>query len=180
MMTLDRAEQLLCTYIQTENLRHHCRMVAEAMKAYAASLQKTEQEILAWQLAGLLHDLDWEKYPEEHPHRALQEILPPENLPESVLEAIKAHAPARTGKHPESEIERYLFACDEISGFMHAVSLMRPNGFQDMTPKSVKKKLKDKKFAANVSREEILEGAEHIEKTLDEHIVFLSQVFADF
>ncbi len=179
-MTDNRAEELLITFITGDNLRHHCRMVAHAMKTYARELEKSEQEVHDWWLAGMLHDLDWEKFPDDHPNKALYEILPPENLPEHVMEAIRAHAPGRTGKHPETEIERYLFACDELSGFMHAVSLMRPNGFSDMKAKSVTKKLKDKKFAANVSREEIKEGAEMINKDLSEHITFLINAFSEF
>jgi predicted hydrolase (HD superfamily) len=95
-----------------------------------------------------------------------------------VLDAIKAHAPERTGKHPDTEIERYLFACDELSGFMHAVSLMRPEGFVGMSAKSVTKKLKDPKVAAAVSRDDIRLGAELIGSELDAHILFLAGVFA--
>jgi len=124
-----------------------------------------------------LHDLDWERYPEEHPNKAVEEILPAYDYSGAILEAIKAHAPDRTGKEPETEIERYLFACDELSGFMNAVSLMRPNGFEDMKVKSVTKKLKDKKFAANVIREDIRKGAELIDRDLRDHIQFMIDVF---
>lgn len=178
MMTTERAEELLQTFITGDSLRHHCRMVAAAMKSYASELDKSDDEIHEWWLAGMLHDLDWEKFPDEHPNKAIQDIFPEEDLSEPIIEAIRAHAPGRTGKHPETEFERYLFACDEISGFMHAVSLMRPNGFADMKPKSVTKKLKDKKFAAAVSREEIKEGAEMIDKELNEHLKFLINTFA--
>ncbi len=92
--------------------------------------------------------------------------------------AIKAHAPERTGKEPESEIERYLFACDELSGFMHAVSLMRPNGFEGMKVKSVKKKLKTLKFAESIPREDIQKGADLIGKNLEDHIHTLIDVFS--
>jgi predicted hydrolase (HD superfamily) len=105
----------------------------------------------------------------------VSEIL--NDYPAELIEAIRAHAPERTGKQPETLIERYLFACDEISGLMHAVSLMRPNGFADMKPKSVKKKLKDKSFAANVNREDIERGFNLIGKTPEEHISFLIEVF---
>jgi heme/copper-type cytochrome/quinol oxidase subunit 1 len=96
----------------------------------------------------------------------------------AVIEAVRAHAPDRTGKEPDTEMERYLFACDELSGFMHAVSLMRPNGFADMKVKSVNKKLKDKRFAANVPREDIQKGSELIGVPLNEHIAFLIEVFS--
>lgn len=173
----EKSLQLLESYIESESLRQHSKMVALAMQAYAEKLGKTPEETEAWWTAGLLHDLDWEKYPDEHPNRAVNDILPPLGYNETILEAIKAHAPDRTGKEPENEIERYLFACDEISGFMNAVSLMRPNGFSDMKVKSVRKKLKDKRFAENVPREDIKKGADLIHKELAEHIQFLIEVF---
>ena len=122
-----------------------------------------------------LHDLDWEMYPDEHPNKAVADII--NHYPQEMLDAINAHAPDRTGKNPETLIERYLYACDELSGLMHAASLMRPNGFSDMKNKSVKKKIKDKSFAANVSRDDIRRGFELISKTPDEHIGFLIEVF---
>ncbi|AXI99555.1 metal dependent phosphohydrolase [Cyclonatronum proteinivorum] len=176
-MTKSEAENLLESFIENENLRHHCRMVAAAMTAYAQKLGKNEQQTHEWFLAGLLHDLDWEKHPDAHPNYALTEVFPQYDLPESVTEAIRAHAPERTGKQPETEIERYLFACDELSGFMHAVSLMRPEGFSGMKAKSVTKKMKDKRFAANVSRDDIRQGAELIQTELATHILFLAEVF---
>lgn len=168
----EKSEALLAEYVQNDKLRHHCYMVAQAMEAYA---QELGEDAELWYQAGLLHDLDWEKYPDEHPNRALTEILV--EYPQELLDAIAAHAPERTGREPESLIEKYLFACDELSGIMHAVSLMRPNGFADMEAKSVKKKLKDKSFAANVSREDITRGMELIGKSSEEHIGFLIEVF---
>lgn len=171
------AENLLRTHIQNEALRHHNRMVGQAMQAYASRLGHDEATVQEWHLAGLLHDLDWEAWPDEHPNHAVHNILRPMGFSEDILNAILAHAPERTGKKPETEIERHLFACDELSGFMHAVSLMRPEGFVGMQPKSVTKKLKDARFAANVSREDIHHGAELIGKPLAEHIDFLIGVF---
>jgi predicted hydrolase (HD superfamily) len=177
-MTTEQAETLLNEWIENDNLRHHCRMVAMAMHACAVKLQKSPAEVHEWWLAGLLHDLDWEKQPDAHPNYALEHVLPQAGLSEAVLGAVRAHAPERTGYSPVTEIERYLFACDEISGFMHAVSLMRPEGFSGMKAKSVTKKMKDKRFAANVSREDMLHGAELIGVGLNEHIEFLAGVFA--
>ncbi len=168
---------LLNEYIEAENLLHHSKMVAKAMEAYANELGKEEPVVEEWWTAGLLHDLDWEKFPDEHPNKAINEILPEFGYSEGVLNAIKAHAPERTGKKPESEIERYLFACDELSGFMHAVSLLRPTGFDGMKVKSVTKKLKTLKFAESVPREDIKEGASLINKELNDHISFLISVF---
>lgn len=99
--------------------------------------------------------------------------------PQPLLDAIAAHAPERTGKHPQTLLERYLFACDEISGFINAVSILRPEKFIGMTPKSIKKKLKTKQFAANVSREDIAEGLQLIGKSEDEHFAFLIEVFGN-
>ncbi|MBO6524317.1 MAG: HD domain-containing protein [Balneolaceae bacterium] len=178
MITRERSSKLLNTYVEGESLNQHCRMVAQAMEAYAKHLGKDEEEINEWWTAGLLHDLDWEKYPDEHPGKAVNEILPKQGYSESVLNAIKAHAPERTGKEPETEIECYLFACDELSGFMNAVSLMRPTGFDGMKVKSVTKKLKAVNFAANVPREDIMKGTKLIKKELNEHIQFLIGVFS--
>lgn len=166
------AEALLHKYVKNDALQHHMTMVAQAMAAYAQELGEDPE---LWYQAGLLHDLDWEAYPDEHPNRAIAELL--NDYPQELKDAIAAHAPERTGKHPETLIEKYLFACDELSGLMHAVSLMRPGGFEGMEPKSIKKKLKDKSFAANVSRDDIQQGMDLIGKTPDEHIAFLIKVF---
>jgi lysyl-tRNA synthetase, class II len=168
------AEALIKKYIKNEKLSHHCYMVGQAMEAYAKELGEDSE---LWYQTGLLHDLDWEMYPDEHPNKAITDII--NHYPTQLVEAIRAHAPGRTGKHPQTLIERYLFACDELSGLMHAVSLMRPNGFADMKTKSVKKKIKDKSFAANVSRDDIRQGFELIGKTPDEHIGFLIEVFKE-
>lgn len=171
--------KLLDKYIESDSLQQHSKMVAEAMNAYALELNKEVFVVEKWWTAGLLHDLDWEMYPDEHPSKAVNEILPPLGYPMDIIMAIKAHAPERTGKVPESEMERYLFACDELSGFLNAVSMMRPNGFSDMKVKSVTKKLKDKRFAANVPRDDIRKGAELIGLELSEHIQFMIGVFKD-
>lgn len=170
--TREESQQLLEQYIKNEKLLHHCVMVAQAMEAYARQLGEDEE---LWYQAGLLHDLDWEAFPDEHPNKALAELL--DEYPDEMKSAIASHAPDRTGKHPDTTIEKFLFACDELSGLMHAISLMRPNGFADMQAKSVKKKLKDKSFAANVSRDDIMEGVKLIDMALDEHIAFLIEVF---
>ena len=180
MNNREHSEQLLAQYMETENLLKHSRMVAHAMESYARELDKPAEEIEKWWTAGLLHDLDWEKYPDEHPNKAIKEILPEAGYPEEVIEAVRAHAPERTEKDPETEIERYLYACDELSGFMNAVALMRPNGFADMKVKSVKKKLKDKSFAEAVPRDQIWNGAELIGKDLGEHIQFMIDAFKEF
>lgn len=169
------SETLLKKYMRSEALLRHSQMVALAMEAYAKALG---EDVELWYATGLLHDLDWEKYPDEHPMKAVAEFFA--DYPEEMKQAILAHAPGRTGTKAESLLARYLFACDELSGLMNAVSLMRPNGFADMEAKSVKKKIKDKSFAANVSREDITLGFELIGKTPEEHIGFLIEVFKNF
>jgi putative nucleotidyltransferase with HDIG domain len=177
-MTRESAIQLLNEYIQNENLRNHCYMVAKAMEAYAMKLNKNESEVEQWWLAGLLHDLDWEKYPDEHPNKAIKEILPALGVEKVILDAIATHGPDRTGKQPEAEIERYLFACDEISGFLNAVSLIRPTRFEGMEVKSVMKRLKEPKFAAGVSRDDVYRGVELVNMLIEEHVAFLIGVFS--
>lgn len=179
MTSRSETKQLLKNYIEADSLLRHCEMVAKATEAYAIELNKTPEERDLWWSAGMLHDLDWEKYPDEHPNKAVNDILPEQGYSEQLIRAVEAHAPDRTGKEPETELERYLYACDELSGFMYAVALMRPNGFSDMNVKSVTKKLKDKRFAENVSRDDIKRGAELINKSLQDHIAFLINVFRE-
>jgi predicted hydrolase (HD superfamily) len=180
-MTPDRDDtrELLHSYVASESLQLHCEMVATAMEGYARKLEKSDKTADTWWTAGLLHDLDWEKFPEDHPNKAVKEILPNHDYDKEIIRAVEAHAPDRTGRQPETEIERYLFACDEISGFMKAVALMRPNGFSDMKIKSVTKKLKDKKFAENVPREDVRTGANLINLELRDHIQNLITFFKD-
>ena len=164
--------ELLRTYMKNEALIHHCEMVASALEAYAKVLG---EDIELWYQTGLLHDLDWEMFPDEHPHKAINEIL--KEFPQSMKDAIAEHAPDLTGKKPTSLLGKHLFACDELSGFMYAASLMRPTHFVGMEVSSMKKKLKDKAFAKNVSRDDIEEGMRLIEKTPEEHIGFLIRCF---
>lgn len=168
----ETSHQLLDKYIHNAALSHHCHMVAAAMEAYASKLG---EDVELWYATGLLHDLDWEQFPDEHPRKAVAEFFA--DYPAEMKQAILAHAPSLTGVKADSLLDRYLFACDELSGLMHAVSLMRPNGFADMQVKSVKKKIKDKSFASNVSREDIAMGFELIDKESEEHIQFLIEVF---
>jgi putative nucleotidyltransferase with HDIG domain len=168
----EQSEQLLQKHIQNEALRLHCHMVASAMEAYAQELGEDHE---LWYQTGLLHDLDWDEYPDEHPHVAVNEFLV--EYPEEMRNAILAHGPERTGREPEALMERYLFACDELSGFLHAYALMRPEAYKGMKASRVRKKLKDKAFAANVSREDIEKGFALIQSEPSEHIQFLIEVF---
>lgn len=142
------------------------KAVEAAVRFYARKLG-ADQDL--WGLAGLLHDLDWEKYPDEHPVRGVEELRRLD-YPEEVLHAILAHGPDRTGVEPETELDRVLYACDEITGLITATALMRPTGIDDLTPKSVKRKMKDAAFARGVDRAEVRRGTELLGVELDEHI----------
>ena len=178
-MDKESAYLLLNKYITTKSLLNHSHMVAIAMQSYAQKLKKDENSTHNWWLCGILHDIDWERYPEQHPNYAIEYIFPEIELPDEIQHAILAHAPSRTGVAAVSEMDRYLFACDELSGFIHAVSLMRPTAYDGMKVKSVTKKLKTLNFAANVSRDDINIGVELIGETLSDHILFLIDVFQD-
>jgi len=167
----DEAVALLEEWVENEGLRKHMYAVEAAVRRYAA-LRGGDPDL--WGLAGLLHDLDWEKHPDEHPLKAV-EHLRGLGYPEEILHAILAHRSDFTGVQPESELDKVLVACDELSGLVFAACLVRPNGIDDLKPKSVAKKLKDKTFAAGVSREEVewgveligLDRAEHIQNVID-------------
>ncbi len=171
--TRTQALQLVEKYIHNTALRHHCQMVACAMEAYAEAL---EQDSELWYQTGLLHDLDWEQYPDQHPQVAVNKLLI--DYPAELKQAVLAHASCRTGVQPQSLLDKYLFACDELSGFLHAYSLMRPTGFKGMSSSKAKKKLADRSFAANVSREDILQGFSFLPDSDVKHIQFLIEVFS--
>jgi predicted hydrolase (HD superfamily) len=160
------ALELLHEWVASEGLRNHMKAVEAAVRWYARSYGADEEE---WGLAGLLHDLDWEKHPAEHPLHAVAE-LGRRGYPGPVLRAILAHRTDLTGVEPETQLDRVLVACDELSGLVHAVALVRPTGIADMTPKSVRKKMKDRAFAAGVDRDEVARGTALLGIDLDEHI----------
>ncbi|MGD2067842.1 MAG: HD domain-containing protein [Gemmatimonadota bacterium] len=164
----DRADAvgLLEEWVENEGLRKHMYAVEAVMRHYAREVGADEE---TWGLAGLLHDLDWEKHPDEHPLVAVEKLRE-EGYSEEVVHAVLAHRSDFTGVEPESEMDRYLVACDELSGLVYATCLVRPNGIDDIRTKSVTKKLKDKTFAAGVSREEVQRGVELIGRERAEHI----------
>lgn len=166
MPTREDAVQLMQQWVDNPGLRCHMRSVEAAVRWYARQRGADEE---LWGLAGLLHDLDWEKYPEEHPLRAIDELRARE-YPEDVLHAILAHRPDFTKVAPESELDRVLIACDELTGLITATALVRPSGIDDLEPKSVRKKMKDPAFARGVDREDVKRGAELLGVDLDTHI----------
>lgn len=159
---------LLHEHTQGESLRRHALAVEAALRDYARRMGGDEE---LWGAAGLLHDMDYERFPspQDHPFRGA-EILRRHGYPEELVHAVLAHAP-HTGVARESLLDRVLFACDELCGFLVAVALVRPSKrLADVEVSSVTMKLKDKAFARNVSRDEIRRGAEEISAPLEEHI----------
>jgi putative nucleotidyltransferase with HDIG domain len=170
MMTRQDALDLLYEYTKTDSLRKHALAVEAAMKAYARKFGEDEE---AWSAVGLLHDFDYEMYPQfpDHPMKG-SEILQQKGLPEELRRTILSHVPA-TGVPRETRMAKTLFACDELCGFIMAVAVIRPNRIMDLEVSSVKKKLKDKAFARAVSREDITLGMQDLGVTPEEHIAFL-------
>jgi len=175
-MNRDEALALVHEYTESDTLRKHMYAVAAAMRACARKYGEDEEK---WGVVGLLHDFDYERYPndahsptEEHPSHGVG-VLRERGIEEDILTAIMGHA-AYTGVARESLMAKSLFAVDELCGFLTACALVRPSrSLQDLTVKSVKKKLKDKAFARGVNRDEVRQGAEELGVELEEHVQFV-------
>lgn len=160
-------QELLEKYIKNENLRKHCYAVETCMRFYANKLGEDEEK---WGAAGLLHDLDWEMYPDTHPNTAVS-IFEEEGYDREFIDAVLGHAyPERTDVPRETQMAKYLFACDEITGLVTAYAYMKPGGLNEVQTKGVIKKMKDKGFARNIEREGLTQGAEDIGLTIQEHV----------
>ena len=161
---------LLTEFTQSESLRKHALAVEACLRAYARKYGEDEER---WAIVGLIHDFDYEKYPtaEEHPYKG-NEISKERGYPEDFRPAVMSHADY-TGVSRESVLEKALFACDELAGFITATALIKPNkSLAEVDAKSVRKRMKDKAFARSVSREDIINGAVGLGVDLDEHIAF--------
>lgn len=169
----EKAYQLLTEYTQNKSLLKHALSVEASMRAYAV---KYHEDVEEFGVVGLLHDFDYERYPTPEEHTIIgAKILADEGYPPHIIRAIQAHADYN-GIERQSLLERCLFACDELSGFVTAVSLVRPTkSVFDVDVASVKKKLKDKAFAKGVNREDVYQGAQELGIELDEHIAFVIQ-----
>jgi predicted hydrolase (HD superfamily) len=168
LLTRERAWALVTEHVQSESLRKHLLAVEAAVRGYARRANENEDE---WGFVALVHDFDYEKYPdrENHPYRGV-EILQGLGYPEWVTRAILSHADY-SGVTRESALEKTLFACDEMAGFVTAAALVRPSkSILDLEAASVKKRMKDKAFARAVPREDLTKGAEEIGLPLEEHI----------
>jgi putative nucleotidyltransferase with HDIG domain len=171
-MTTDResAWGLLTEFTQSESLRKHALSVEACMRAYARKLSESED---LWGVVGLLHDFDYDKYPslDDHPYKG-NEILKGRGYPDEIRRAIMSHADY-TGVTRDSPMEKALFACDELAGFITAVALIKPGkSLAEVDTKSVRKRMKDKAFARKVNREDIVNGAAGLGVDLEEHITF--------
>jgi len=171
VISRDQAWSVLTEFTQSDSLRKHARAVEASMRAYAA---RYDENVEAWGVAGMLHDFDYEMHPRA-PHHPMKgaEILLSRDVPEPIVHAILAHADY-SGVPRVSRLDRALYACDELSGFVHAVALVRPGRvITGLEPPSVRKKLKDKGFARTVNRDDVYRGATELGVDLDAHIAFV-------
>lgn len=169
-LTRDEAWTQLTEWTETESLRKHARSVEIVMRKAAHQYGNGAADEERWGIAGMLHDADYEKWPEEHPNRIVAWLR--ERGEEELAHAISAHY-TKWGVPYETQLDKALIACDELTGFIGACCLVRPEGVATLKPKSVKKKLKDKHFAAKVERSEVTAGCELLGVDLGEHIQFI-------
>src|SRR3989441_5615652 len=170
-MNRDEAWQILCEYTKTEPLRRHALAVEAAMRAYARRFGGDED---TWAIVGVLHDFDFEMHPnpEEHPAKGA-EILRRRGVPEVIVYAVLCHADY-LGLERKTAMDRAIYAVDELTGFVTAVALVRPNkSIHEVDVTAVRKKMKDKGFARAINRDDITKGAEQLGVDLDEHIAFV-------
>jgi putative nucleotidyltransferase with HDIG domain len=169
-VTRERAWGTLTKHTQSEPLRRHALAVEAAVGAYARKFGADEE---FWRATALLHDFDYEIHPtlDKHPQDGAP-ILREEGYPEALIEAVLSHA-EHLSLPRDTPLKKTLFACDELSGFVHACGLVRPDGIETLEPKSVRKKLKQPSFAAGVNRDDVYKGAEELGVDLDEHIAFV-------
>jgi predicted hydrolase (HD superfamily) len=173
LMPVEEAQVLLNDWVPNERLRLHMKQVAANMKAWAIEKENAdEQTALKWELAGLLHDADWEKYPDQHCSVIIEE-LEKRNIDPEVIHCIASHGPNYFGVEPVSKMDKMIYAIDELSGFVHASALIRPTKYEGMDAKSVMKKLKTPSFAAQVNRDEINDAISRIDVTIEELIEFI-------
>lgn len=173
MITLEQARTLLHEMTKSASLLRHMRSIELVMTAYAKKFKETEEE---WAIAGLLHDADYEAFPEEHPNIIVAKLR--EQGDEKIAHAISAHY-TKWNVPYTNMLDKALLACDELTGFIIACCQVRPEGVSSLEPKSVIKKLKDKGFAAKVERDEVYTGAELLGVELKDHIAFIIDVLRE-
>lgn len=173
LMPIDEALQLLNEWVPNERLRLHMKQVAAVMKAWAIEKENADEPTSRkWELAGLLHDADWDKFPDDH-CRIIVEELEKRNIDPEVIHCIASHGPKYFGVQPNNTMDKMIYAFDELSGFIHAAALIRPTRYEGMDVKSILKKLKTPSFAAQVSRDDIMDAIGRINIPLEEIIQFI-------
>ena len=173
LVDIDSARALLNEWVSNERLRLHMKQVAAVMKAWALERENADdQTALKWELSGLLHDADWEEYPDDH-CRVIIEELERRKIDPEVIRCIASHGPRYFGVEPISNMEKMIYVFDELSGFIHAAALVRPTRYEGLDTKSIQKKLKTPSFAAQVSREDIADAISRIDSSLEEIIEFI-------
>ena len=176
VLSKEEAENLLNDWVKNSRLQLHMKQVAALMHAWAKEKENlNDADVWRWELAGLLHDADWDQWPDTHCKKIIEE-LEKRNVDPEIIHAIASHGPLYFGVEPQTKMDKMLYAFDELSGLIHAYSLMRPNGYEGMDMKGVRKRLKEKSFAANVSREDIQDACQRADITLDELIAFIIPV----
>jgi predicted hydrolase (HD superfamily) len=173
LLSIEESNNLLNEWVSNERLRLHMRQVAAVMKAWVMEKENAD-ELTArkWEIAGLLHDADWEKYPDDHCRIIVEELERREIDPE-VIHCIASHGPRYFGVEPENTMDRMIYVFDELSGFIHAAALIRPTRYEGMDVKSILKKLKTPSFAAQVNRDDITDAVSRIDHSLEEIIEFV-------
>lgn len=173
IMPIEEAHQLLNEWVPNERLQLHMKQVGAVMKAWAIEKENAdEQTARKWELAGLLHDADWEKHPDDH-CRIIIEELERRNIDPDIIHCIASHGPRYFGVEPLNNMDKMIYAFDELSGFIHAAALIRPTRYEGMDVKSIQKKLKTPSFAAQVNRDDITDALSRIEVSLEELILFI-------
>ena len=173
LMPIEEAHALLNEWVPNDRLRLHMKQVAAVMKAWAIEKEQVdEQTALKWELAGLLHDADWEKNPDDH-CRVIIEKLEELNIDPEVIHCIASHGPRYFGVEPVNSMDKMIYVFDELSGFIHAAALIRPTRYEGMDTKSITKKLKTLSFAAQVNRDDITDALSRVNIPLEEIIDFI-------
>ena len=173
VLSRDDAYALLNNWVKNERLQLHMRQVAYLMKCWAAEKEGlNDASQWRWEMAGLLHDADWDQWPELHCKKIIEE-LEARNIDPEIIRAIASHGPNHFGVQPQTRMDKMLYAFDELSGLTHAYSLMRPEGYTGMELKGIKKRFKEKAFAANVNRDEILEAMQIAEVDPEQIMQFI-------
>ncbi len=173
VLTREATEELFNSWVLNPKLKTHMQQVAWLMKCWAdEKVNLDEAGQWKWEMAGLLHDADWDQWPDLHCKKIIEE-LEQRNIDPEIIRAIASHGHLHFGVEPVTQMDKMLYAFDELSGLIHAYSLMRPGGYEGMEIKGIKKRLKEKSFAANVSREDINDACERAGIQLDDLLAFI-------